>query len=75
QDVITVAPTGVGKTLMFWVPLLFTGNVVMTVITALNSLGDQNVKELNMLGLTCINVTGQNMSDELFKVSASLLQH
>ncbi|KAG1832866.1 P-loop containing nucleoside triphosphate hydrolase protein [Suillus subalutaceus] len=67
RDVITVAPTGAGKTLTFWIPLLFTSNAVMIVITALNGLGDQNVEELNMLVLTCINVTGQNVSDELFK--------
>ncbi|KAG0693550.1 hypothetical protein DFH29DRAFT_1007206 [Suillus ampliporus] len=67
KDVITIAPTGAGKTLMFWIPLLFTGNAVMVVITALNGLGDQNVKELNKLSLTCINITGENVSDELFK--------
>lgn len=75
RDVITIAPTGAGKTLTFWIPLLFTGDGVMIIITALNGLGDQNVEELNTLGLTCVNVTGQNVSDELFKVSASLLLH
>ncbi|KAG1718543.1 P-loop containing nucleoside triphosphate hydrolase protein [Suillus lakei] len=75
RDVITIAPTGAGKTLTFWIPLLFTGNAVMVVIMALNGLGDQNVEELNMLGLTCVNVTGENVGDELFKEIEDLHYH
>lgn len=46
RDVITIAPTGTGKTLTFWIPLLFTGCGISIIITALNGLGDQNIAEL-----------------------------
>ena len=46
KDVITIAPTGFGKTLTFWMPLLFNNNGNIIIVTALNILGDQNILEL-----------------------------
>ncbi|KAG1889416.1 hypothetical protein F4604DRAFT_1531126, partial [Suillus subluteus] len=43
KDVITIAPTGAGKMLTFWIPLLFNNNGMVVLITALNGLGDQNI--------------------------------
>jgi len=45
KDVITIAPTGFGNTLTFWMPLLFNNNGII-IVTALDILGDQNILEL-----------------------------
>ncbi|KAH9015960.1 hypothetical protein EDB83DRAFT_2198819, partial [Lactarius deliciosus] len=45
NDLLTLAPTGSGKTLTFWIPLLFNGDGVSIVITPLNVLGEKNVLE------------------------------
>ena len=74
KDVIACAATGAGKTLSFWIPLLMAlegGQDKMTiVVTPLNLLGKQNVKDLEKAGLTAIAVSGENASTETFKVSS-----
>lgn len=67
EDTVTIAPTGSGKTLTFWIPLLFAPGILV-LITALNILGDQNIAELTRLGITAVNVTADNVSSKLFKV-------
>ena len=57
EDCITIAPTGAGKTLTFWIPLLFNDNRIKVIIMALNLLGDENVKELERLQITAVNLT------------------
>ena len=69
KDCIMISPTGSGKTLTFWIPLLFNNNGIIIIITALNILGDKNVEELLRLGITAANVTGASATDDLFKVS------
>lgn len=73
DDCITIAATGSGKTLTFWIPLLFVQGIII-LITALNILGDQNVAELTSLGINAVNVTAENASDALFKVQATSYQ-
>jgi superfamily II DNA helicase RecQ len=63
KDVITIAPTGAGKTLTFWIPLLFNHDGIVVLITALNGLGDQNITELQQLGISAVNLTGANATD------------
>jgi hypothetical protein len=58
KEVVTISPTGSGKTLTFWIPLLFNDDGIIIVITALNILGAQNVIELAKLGLPAVNITG-----------------
>ncbi|OSX61702.1 hypothetical protein POSPLADRAFT_1143987 [Postia placenta MAD-698-R-SB12] len=48
KDVICVAPTGAGKTLTFWMPLLFREDGIQIVVTPLNILGTQSVAELEL---------------------------
>ncbi|KAG2130313.1 P-loop containing nucleoside triphosphate hydrolase protein [Suillus bovinus] len=63
KDIITIAPTGAGKTLTFWIPLLFNNDGIVILITALNGLGDQNIKELQQLGTSAVNLTGTNATN------------
>jgi superfamily II DNA helicase RecQ len=69
KDCITIAATGSGKTLTFWMSLLFVEEGMFFLITALNILGDQNVAELKRLGISAINLTAESTTDEVFRVS------
>ena len=52
RDVVLIAGTGMGKTLTFWIPLLFRFHrSVQIIVTPLNILGKQNVTTLNKAGL------------------------
>jgi len=68
KDCITVSLTGSGKTLTFWMPLLFNDNRIIIVVTALNILGEKNVTEIEKLGISAANITGKSATNELFKV-------
>jgi len=72
KDVIGCAPTGAGKTLSFWIPLLMAlkeGREAMTiVVTPLNLLGKQNQELLEKAGLSAIAVSTRNANGETWKV-------
>ncbi|EPT00445.1 hypothetical protein FOMPIDRAFT_1088545, partial [Fomitopsis schrenkii] len=56
KDMVCIAPTGSGKTLTFWMPLLFRKDGVQIVVTPLNLLGTQNVKELASYGIRACDI-------------------
>ncbi|KAH9013930.1 hypothetical protein EDB85DRAFT_1876696, partial [Lactarius pseudohatsudake] len=68
RDLVTLAPTGSGKTLTFWIPLLFNEDGITIVITPLIVLGEKNVKELLDVSIVAINLTTTSASDKTFKV-------
>ncbi|KAF8219511.1 hypothetical protein L208DRAFT_1339590, partial [Tricholoma matsutake] len=52
NDVVSIAGTGMGKTLVFWIPILFRPpGSVQIVVTPLNLLGSQNVSSLERAGI------------------------
>ncbi|KAF9488943.1 P-loop containing nucleoside triphosphate hydrolase protein [Pleurotus eryngii] len=55
KDVVACAPTGAGKTLSFWLPLLMAQEEglkrITIVVTPLNPLGKQNAEELGKAGI------------------------
>ncbi|KAL0575055.1 hypothetical protein V5O48_006900 [Marasmius crinis-equi] len=67
HDVITVAPTGSGKSMTFWAPLLFTKKVIIVVVP-LKTLGEQFADDLNNeFKMPAVMVT-KNITDKtLFK--------
>src|ERR1700676_941068 len=69
KDVVTIATTGSGKTLTFWMPLLFKRDGIQIVVTPLNILGKQNVESLARMGIQGITVTAENATMQTFKVS------
>lgn len=69
KDVISIAATGSGKTLTFWMPLLFRTDGIQIIITPLNILGKQNVAQLNALGISAIALSAENATAENFKGS------
>ena len=72
KEVVIISPTGSGKTLTFWLPLLFNDQGIIIVITALNILGAQNVMELAKLGISAVNITADNVLSQLFTVCIDL---
>jgi superfamily II DNA helicase RecQ len=68
HDVVSIAATGSGKTLTFWMPLLFCEGGIQIVISPLNLLGKQNVDELTAKCINAIAVTAKNANSETFQV-------
>ncbi|KAJ7677684.1 P-loop containing nucleoside triphosphate hydrolase protein [Mycena polygramma] len=66
-DVVCIAATGSGKTLTFWLPLLFRPTGIQLVISPLNILGEQNVKQLADMGLKGINITAETANADNFR--------
>ncbi|KAG1777810.1 P-loop containing nucleoside triphosphate hydrolase protein [Suillus placidus] len=62
QDVLCIAGTGMGKTLGFWIPLLFRNNSIQLVITPLNLLGKQNATSLAKAGICAIAINAETAS-------------
>jgi superfamily II DNA helicase RecQ len=68
NNLITLAPTGSGKTLTFWIPLLFNEEGIIIVVTPLVVLGDKNIAELSDVSIPTINLTTESVLDDTFKV-------
>ena len=73
KDIVGISPTGSGKTLSFWIPLLMAhadGHLdkMSFVVTPLNLLGKQNERELNAAALPAVAVSGENANEQTFKV-------
>ncbi|KAI0636166.1 P-loop containing nucleoside triphosphate hydrolase protein [Trametes polyzona] len=59
KDVICISGTGSGKTLTFWMPLLFRPDGIQVIVTPLNLLGCQNQRQLEQLGIRAIAIRGE----------------
>lgn len=68
KHVVCEAATGFGKTLTFWMPLLFNEDGIMIIVTALNILGVQCVEQLTAAGISAISVNAANATDKTFQV-------
>lgn len=64
KDVVSIAATGSGKTLTFWMPLLFVPEAIHIVVTPLNILGKQNVETLAKVGIKAISITAESATAE-----------
>ena len=63
-----MAVTGSGKTLTFWMPLLFYEGGIQIVISPLNLLSKQNVDNLATNYINAIAVTAKNVNNQTFQV-------
>lgn len=69
KNVFTFAPTGAGKTLTFWILLLFNDGSIQFLVTPLNILGDKNTREIvELFGISVVNVTAVTATNALFEV-------
>ncbi|KAF8995086.1 hypothetical protein BDQ17DRAFT_1251068 [Cyathus striatus] len=77
KDVVGCAPTGAGKTLSFWIPLLMAleegHNKMSIVVTPLNLLGKQNVEMLEKAGISAISITKKNANSSTFKAGIAVI--
>ncbi|KAJ7773935.1 P-loop containing nucleoside triphosphate hydrolase protein, partial [Mycena metata] len=70
KDVASIATTGSGKTLTFWMPLLFIPDGIQIVVTPLNILGKQNVDSLAKVGISAVTITAETATAENFQAIA-----
>ncbi|KAJ7182544.1 P-loop containing nucleoside triphosphate hydrolase protein [Mycena crocata] len=68
RDVTSIAATGSGKTLTFWMPLLFVLDGIQIVVMPLNILGKQNVDSLAKVGISAITITAETATPENFQL-------
>ncbi|KAL6307300.1 P-loop containing nucleoside triphosphate hydrolase protein [Sparassis latifolia] len=72
NDVVSVAATGFGKTLSFWIPLLMAledgEDKIIIIVTLPNLLGKQNVDMLRRANISGIAIDRKNATDAIFKV-------
>ncbi|KAG2030605.1 hypothetical protein BDR03DRAFT_826933, partial [Suillus americanus] len=61
SDIVCIAGTSMGKTMTFWMPLLFKPGIQI-VVTPLNLLGKQNVSSLAKAGLQSISISSETAS-------------
>ena len=66
RDIVCIAGTGIGKTLTFWLPLLFCPRGIQIVVTPLNQLGQQNVDSLQKAGIRSIAINAETASSDNF---------
>ncbi|KAJ7908543.1 P-loop containing nucleoside triphosphate hydrolase protein [Mycena leptocephala] len=66
-DVVCISATGSGKTLTFWLPLLFKADGIQLVISPLNILGDQNVVQLGEMGIKGISIPSETATYQNFQ--------
>ncbi|KIM36265.1 hypothetical protein M413DRAFT_427700 [Hebeloma cylindrosporum] len=73
KNVISIAGTGMGKTLTFWMPLLFRPpGSIQVVVTPLNILGKQNVACLDKAGFKGIFISAESATPENFRAIEEL---
>ncbi|KAJ6533073.1 hypothetical protein B0H19DRAFT_1081301 [Mycena capillaripes] len=68
-EVVCISATGSGKTLTFWLPLLFKPEGIQLVISPLNILRDQNVAQLADMGIKGIAITAETAMYQNFQAS------
>jgi superfamily II DNA helicase RecQ len=71
QDIISIAGTGAGKTLSFWLPLLCRPTSIQIVVTPLNILGQQNIDTLSRAGVHGIFISAKTATRRNFEVRDS----
>ncbi|KIJ12990.1 hypothetical protein PAXINDRAFT_14203 [Paxillus involutus ATCC 200175] len=72
QDIVCIAGTEMGKTLTFWLPLLFCLEGIQIVVTPLNQLGQQNVDSLRKAGIRSIAINAETATLDNFQAIANL---
>jgi hypothetical protein len=69
KDIISISATGSGKTLTFWMPLLFFERGIQIIVSPLNILGKQNVDDIVPKGFSAIALSAETATHQNFKVS------
>lgn len=68
KNIVASAATGFGKSLTFFMPLLFSEDAIIIIITPLNILGQQTVNQLAALQISAVAVDAQSVTQDVIKV-------
>lgn len=68
SDTVIEVPTGMGKTLAFFIPPLFRPRGTQIIVTALNVLGRQNEDALKKARISAISISAETATDVNFRV-------
>lgn len=67
HNVTCISGTGSGKTLTFWMPLLFREGIQI-VVMPLNILGQQNVQQLSENGILAVELNAKMSCPQVYRV-------
>ena len=67
NDLVTIAPTGLRKSLTYWLPLWYITNGIVIAVTSLKQLGTQFSEKLKE-HVTAVSIMASNATNELFEV-------
>ncbi|KIJ48810.1 hypothetical protein M422DRAFT_161925, partial [Sphaerobolus stellatus SS14] len=70
SDVVYISGTKSGKTLTFWMPMLYEKKSITILVTAPNILGKQTADILNKAGISAANLSEENVNAKIFRVRA-----
>ena len=72
DDVITIAKSGSGKSITYWMPVIFIKYGISIIVTPLKLLGSQFAQMLENNGISVISITATNATNELFEVNLAI---
>lgn len=73
KHVVSIARTGSGKTLTFWIPVILTDDGILIVVVPLNILAEQNVSRLTQAGIKALVITGETATASSFEVCSPFI--
>ena len=68
KNILCMAATGFGKSLTFFMPLIFVEDGLIIIVTALNILGTQIVKQLSEVNIEAVAISAENYDPEQLQV-------
>lgn len=71
KHALVIVPTGGGKSLAIWLPLLFETDTIIIMITPLNALANQHAKWLNEHNIPALSFNSESNTKDNIKVSLS----
>ena len=67
NNLVTITPTSLGKSLTYWLPLQYITNGIVIAVTPLKQLGTQFSEKLKE-HVTAVSIMASNATNELFEV-------
>ena len=75
DNMITIAKTGSGKSIIYWMPVIFIKYGISIIVTPLKLLGSQFAQMLENNGISVISIMANNATNESFWLSQPRLQN
>ena len=72
NDVITIAPTGLGKSLTYWMPLLYIKYEIVVGVMPLKQLCAQFTKMLQDQAISAVSIMAANPTNKLLEAIHSI---